>query len=142
MRELCQPAEALVTRPREKSSLGDEILVLMNQTGKFLTDLSRVRPHCQRSHSSKCLHSLMSSPVTLLGSSLALQHTQGDASAPLRIPCSWMNPQESHITQSWLLAWELVLKTGTGLNPEPNSCPYPAHPSDALWCTRTAGGGV
>lgn len=37
--ELCQLAEALA-RAREKSSLGDEILALMNQTGKFpLTSL-------------------------------------------------------------------------------------------------------
>lgn len=53
-----------------------------------------------------------------------------------------MNPQESQITQSWLLAWEQVLKRGTGLNPEANSCPYPAHPSDARRCTRTAWGGL
>lgn len=56
---------------------------------------------------------------------------QGDASAPLEIPCSWMNHQESQITQSLLSAWEPTLKTETGLSPEPNSSPDPARLSDA-----------
>lgn len=129
MRERCQPLRHCSDRAREKVFLGDEIFVLMNQMGKLLTDLTRVRPHCRGANNSfiQCL----SFTVTLLGSSPGLQHTQGDASAPLEIPCSRMNPQESQITHSWLLAWELVLKTGTGLNPGPNSCPFPARPSDA-----------
>lgn len=66
-------------RAREKSSLGDEILVLMNQTGKIPTDLTGVRPHCQRADNSfiPAPPSMMSSPVTPLGSSVGLQHTQG-----------------------------------------------------------------
>lgn len=62
-------------RAREKSSLGDEILVLMNQTGKFPLTSPGSGPTAKgmTTHSSKSLHLSKSSPVTLLESPLALQ---------------------------------------------------------------------
>lgn len=142
MRELCQLAEALA-RAREKSSLGDEILAGMNQTGKFPLTSPGSGPIARgptmnssdlRMNSRAARILSWGHPSTGRARSGTPRHARRRQHS-LGAPSGWTDGQEH-----WLLAWEPPLKTD-GAEPGAKFLPrsdrlQPGSPARAAVWTR------